>query len=51
MEEVWGEVDHMLNYPVPTDVLSSREQLKVLGQGDLWGNPVGRFHLPNSLSP
>ena len=32
MEEVWGEVDHTLNYPVPTDVLSSREQLKVLAR-------------------
>jgi ppGpp synthetase/RelA/SpoT-type nucleotidyltranferase len=32
MEEVWGEVDHMLNYPVPTDVMSSREQLKVLAR-------------------
>lgn len=32
MEEVWGEVDHLLNYPVPTDVLSSREQLKVLAR-------------------
>ena len=32
MEEVWGEVDHTLNYPVPTTVLSSREQLKVLAR-------------------
>lgn len=32
LEEVWGEVDHKLNYPVPTTVLSSREQLKVLAK-------------------
>jgi ppGpp synthetase/RelA/SpoT-type nucleotidyltranferase len=32
MEEVWGEVDHLLNYPVPSEVLSSREQLKVLAK-------------------
>jgi putative GTP pyrophosphokinase len=32
MEEVWGEVDHTLNYPVPTEVLALREQLKVLAR-------------------
>ena len=32
MEEVWGEVDHAINYPTPTDVLASREQLKVLAR-------------------
>ena len=32
MEEVWGEVDHLLNYPVPSEILSSREQLKVLAK-------------------
>lgn len=32
MEEVWGEVDHAINYPIPTDVLASREQLKVLAR-------------------
>jgi putative GTP pyrophosphokinase len=32
MEEVWGEVDHILNYPAATDRLSSREQLKVLAR-------------------
>lgn len=29
-EEIWGEVDHQLNYPSPTQNLSSREQLRVL---------------------
>ncbi len=32
MEEVWGEVDHLINYPNETDVLASREQLKVLAR-------------------
>lgn len=32
MEEVWGEVDHAINYPVPTKQLSSREQIKVLAR-------------------
>jgi ppGpp synthetase/RelA/SpoT-type nucleotidyltranferase len=32
MEEVWGEVDHTLNYPIPTDALALREQLKVLAR-------------------
>ena len=32
MEEVWGEVDHLLNYPVPSGVLASREELKVLAR-------------------
>jgi len=31
-EEVWGEVDHMLNYPHKTDSLPCREQLKVLAR-------------------
>jgi ppGpp synthetase/RelA/SpoT-type nucleotidyltranferase len=32
MEEVWGEVDHLINYPVPTGSLACREQLKVLAR-------------------
>ena len=32
MEEVWGEVDHAINYPTATDVLASSEQLKVLAR-------------------
>ena len=31
-EEIWGEVDHSLNYPAPTDNLSCREQLRVLAK-------------------
>ena len=32
MEEVWGEVDHAVNYPVPSDLLACKEQLKVLAR-------------------
>ena len=31
-EEVWGEVDHLINYPVPTDSVACSEQLKVLAR-------------------
>lgn len=31
-EEIWGEVDHMLNYPAPTEILACREQLRVLAR-------------------
>lgn len=32
MEEVWGEVDHQLNYPKKTKSLACAEQLKVLAR-------------------
>lgn len=32
MEEVWGEVDHQINYPDKVDSLSCREQIKVLAR-------------------
>lgn len=32
MEEVWGEVDHTLNYPTKSEILACREQLKVLAR-------------------
>ncbi len=32
MEEVWGEVDHSMNYPQEVDSLACREQLKVLAR-------------------
>jgi ppGpp synthetase/RelA/SpoT-type nucleotidyltranferase len=32
MEEVWGEVDHALNYPVQSTELAITEQLKVLAR-------------------
>lgn len=32
MEEVWGEVDHAMNYPHQVESLACREQLKVLAR-------------------
>ena len=32
MEEVWGEVDHKINYPEKSESLSCREQIKVLAR-------------------
>jgi putative GTP pyrophosphokinase len=32
MEEVWGEVDHAMNYPHKTSSIACREQLKVLAR-------------------
>ena len=29
-EEIWGEIDHTINYPLPTDSLACKEQLRVL---------------------
>ncbi|WP_162344184.1 RelA/SpoT domain-containing protein [Cyclobacterium salsum] len=31
-EEIWGEIDHSINYPHPTDDISCREQLRVLSK-------------------
>lgn len=31
-EEVWGEIDHALNYPTETPVMACREQLRVLAK-------------------
>jgi len=31
-EEIWGEIDHALNYPTPTENVPCREQLRVLAK-------------------
>lgn len=31
-EEIWGEVDHRINYPAKTDSIAAREQLRVLSK-------------------
>lgn len=31
-EEVWGEIDHAVNYPHTTDLVATREQLRVLAK-------------------
>jgi ppGpp synthetase/RelA/SpoT-type nucleotidyltranferase len=32
MEEVWGEVDHLVNYPHRTDILACKEQIAALAR-------------------
>ena len=29
-EEIWGEIDHTINYPHPTEIIACKEQLRVL---------------------
>jgi ppGpp synthetase/RelA/SpoT-type nucleotidyltranferase len=31
-EEIWGEIDHHINYPHPTNILACKEQLRVLAK-------------------
>ncbi len=31
-EEIWGEIDHSINYPKPTENIACREQLRVLSK-------------------
>lgn len=31
-EELWGEVDHAINYPIPSTILACREQIRVLAR-------------------
>ncbi|WP_157259125.1 RelA/SpoT domain-containing protein [Burkholderia ubonensis] len=31
-EEAWGEIDHALNYPAPTDSVACKEQIRVLAK-------------------
>lgn len=31
-EEIWGEINHTINYPIPTQSVACREQLRVLSK-------------------
>jgi ppGpp synthetase/RelA/SpoT-type nucleotidyltranferase len=31
-EEIWGEIDHSINYPTPTEKMANVEQLRVLSK-------------------
>lgn len=31
-EEIWGEIDHVINYPHPTESIACREELRVLAK-------------------
>lgn len=48
-EEIWGEVDHQINYPKPTDSVACREQIKVLskivGAGSRLLDSLRRVHV------
>lgn len=52
-EEIWGEIDHQINYPTPTDSLACREQLRVLarlvGAGTRLADAIYRVHRESSV--
>lgn len=47
-EEIWGEVDHRINYPAPSQSLACKEQIKVLskivGAGSRLLDSLNRVH-------
>ena len=47
-EEIWGEVDHLLNYPKKCDILACREQIlvlaKLVGAGSRLVDAIFRSH-------
>lgn len=51
-EEIWGEVDHQINYPKPTSSLACSEQLKVLskivGAGSRLLDGLRRVHMEDT---
>ena len=54
-EEIWGEIDHSLNYPHPTDNLACKEQLRVLAKlvstGTRLADSIFRLHEEDVQSP
>lgn len=47
-EEVWGEIDHTINYPTKTESIATREQLRVLSKlvstGTRLADSIFRLH-------
>lgn len=47
-EEIWGEVDHQMNYPTSTDSLACKEQImvlsKIVGAGSRLLDSLKRLH-------
>ena len=47
-EEIWGEVDHQINYPSPSENVATREQLivlsKIVGAGSRLLDSLKRVH-------
>lgn len=56
-EEIWGEVDHRINYPKPTENVACREQIavlsKLIGAGSRLLDAVDRVNAndPSETSP
>ena len=48
-EEIWGEIDHTINYPSPTDNKACREQLRVISKlfstGTRLADSIFRTHM------
>ena len=51
-EEIWGEIDHTINYPVPTKASACKEQLRVLSRlvstGTRLADSIFRSHSEHS---
>ena len=51
-EEIWGEIDHTVNYPKPATSLATKEQLRVLSKlvstGSRLADSVFKLHIPES---
>jgi putative GTP pyrophosphokinase len=48
MEEVWGEVDHKLNYPHPAEEVACKEQIRALARATSSATRLVDFNLCNS---
>jgi ppGpp synthetase/RelA/SpoT-type nucleotidyltranferase len=51
-EEVWGEIDHAINYPIKTGIFACKEQLRVLSKlvstGTRLADSIHRIHSHHS---
>ena len=54
-EEIWGEIDHTINYPRPTANVSCREQIRVLarlvGAGSRLADSIFKTHEQGLIRP
>jgi putative GTP pyrophosphokinase len=52
-EEIWGEVDHRMNYPTPSEKIACKEQIRVLaklvGAGSRLLDSLHRVHFADQL--
>ena len=53
-EEIWGEIDHLVNYPAPTDSVACREQIGVLarlvGAGSRLADSIFRIYSDEKIT-